>query len=96
MCGVDVPWTETDDEHTLSLILEDSDGIAVAPPLQLGFKTGRSPEMIRGSSAHVPFAITGAFPFPAPGTYVVVATIDERPEQGRRLQFHVRLAGGKL
>jgi hypothetical protein len=89
-CGVQVPWGETDDDHTLSLAVEDSDGSPVAPVLEVGLKTGRAPQMVRGSAAHVPFAIQAEIEFPGPGTYVVVATVDARPEDGRRLPFHVR------
>ena len=93
-CGVQIPWNETDDDHRLSLIVEDSDNNPIAPALQVGFKTGRSPSMVRGSSAHVPFAVRADIQFPSPGTYVVAATLDDRPDLGRRLPFHVLLAGG--
>ncbi len=92
-CGVQVPWNETDDDHTLSLVVEDPDGNPVAPALQVGIKTGRSPSMVRASSAHVAFAIQAALQFPNAGTYVVVTTVDDRPGSGRRLPFHIRLTG---
>jgi hypothetical protein len=95
-CGVQVPWNETDDDHTLSLVVEDSDGNPVAPALQVGIKTGRSPTMVRGSSAHVTFAVQAALPFPGPGTFVAVATVDDRVDSGRRLPFHIRLTGAQI
>lgn len=89
-CGVSVPWGERDDEHTLQIGVEDLDGTAVEAPLMASFKTGSSPLAERGSAAHVPFAVKGAFTFPKHGTYAIVAQLDGREETVRRLQFHVR------
>lgn len=89
-CGVLVPWNETDDDHSVSLRLDDVDGHSIAPPLTIQFKTGRPPTLQRGAVTHVPFAIKAEIQFPAAGEYVVIARVDDRPEGERRLAFFVR------
>lgn len=91
-CGVNVPWSETDDAHELSLAITDQDGREVAPRLQASFKTGRSPNLERGHPVHVPFAIKAELQFPDAGTYVISATVDDNAETRRKLAFHLRTA----
>lgn len=89
-CGINVPWSETDNAHELSLAITDQDGKEVAPRLQASFKTGRSPNLERGHPAHVPFAIKAELVFPVAGTYVISATVDDNAETRRKLAFHIR------
>jgi hypothetical protein len=93
-CGVNVPYNDTDDEHTLSVTIADPDGKPIGPTLNLTFKTGRSPNLARGAATHIPFAIKAGFVFPKYDEYVVVATIDARDEDVKRLSFYVRPAPG--
>jgi hypothetical protein len=89
-CGILIPYGETDDEHSLTLALEDQDGEQVTSPLTVKFKTGRPPTLDRGASMHLPFAIKAEYPLPAYGTYVVRATVDNNPEATRSTTFRAR------
>jgi len=93
-CGVNVPYNDTDDEHTLTVTVADQDGQPIGPTLNLTFRTGRSPNLARGAATHIPFAIKAAFQFPKYDEYVVVATIDARDEDAKRLSFYVKPAPG--
>lgn len=90
-CGVQVPWIETDDEHTLTIRLQDADGQPVAPDLNANFRTGRAPTLPKGAATHAPFAIKAGLKLPGPGSYTFVATIDDEPQLSRRLQFHANV-----
>jgi hypothetical protein len=92
-CGALIPYTETDEDHQLTLSILTADGEPVAPPLAVGFRTGRAPTLERGAPTHVPFAIKAAFVFPSPGSYTVVAAVNGRTETQRRLPFYVREQG---
>lgn len=89
-CGVNVPYNDTDDEHTLTMNVADPDRNPVGPALNLTFRTGRSPNLARGAATHIPFAIKAGFMFPQHGEYVVVATVDARDQEGKRLSFYVK------
>jgi hypothetical protein len=93
-CGVNVPYNDTDDEHTLTMTIADPDGNAIGPTLNLTFRTGRSPNLARGAATHIPFAIKAGFIFPKHGEYIVVATIDARDEDKKRHSFYVKPAPG--
>jgi hypothetical protein len=89
-CGVEVPWSETDDDHGVSLRIDDTDGNTIVPALTIQFKTGRPATLERGAVTHVPFAIRAEIQFPAAGEYVVIARVDDRSEGERRLSFFVK------
>lgn len=89
-CGVLIPYGETDDEHSLTLALEDQDGAHITGPLTVKFKTGRPPTLDRGAFMHLPFAIKAEYPLPAYGTYIVRATVDNNPEATRSTSFSAR------
>jgi hypothetical protein len=88
-CAV-VPYTETDDDHKLTITISDADGSAIAPALTVGFKTGRPPQLERGGSQRLPFAVEAVLKFPAYAAYAVKASIDGRPEADRGLTFYVK------
>lgn len=90
-CGVIVPWNETDYEHGLSIVIQDAEGVPIAPPLTLSVKSGRSPQLEHGASTHIPFAIKAQLKFPGPGTYTLAAAVDNREDSRRTFQVHVRL-----
>jgi hypothetical protein len=85
-----VPYTETDDDHKVTVMISDADGTAIAPPLTVGFKTGRPPQLERGASQRLPFAVEAVLKFPAYGSYTVRASIDGRTESDRALTFWVK------
>lgn len=90
-CGVSVPWNETDDEHTLTIRLQDADGQLIAPDLNATFRTGRAATLPKGAATHAPFAIKAGLKLPGPGSYTFVGIIDNEPQFARRLQFHASL-----
>jgi hypothetical protein len=94
-CGAIIPYNETDEDHQLTLTVVNQDAVEVAPPLTVGFRSGRAPTLERGAATHVPFAINAAFIFPARGAYVLTAAIDSRPEAERRLTFHIKEQSGR-
>ena len=67
-CGVEIPWAETEKEHTLALSIQTADGKALTSPYTQTFQTGRPPDLVPGTAARVPFAIQWDVTFPAYGT----------------------------
>jgi hypothetical protein len=89
-CGVLIPYLETDDQHTLEVAFEDTDGTAVVPSFSLAFKTGRPPTLEKGAKMRLPLAFETRIKFPKFDAYTISATVDGRPETSRRLAFYVR------
>jgi hypothetical protein len=89
-CGISVPWNATDEDHTLAVTIEDTDGQQVAPPLSVTFKTGRSPNLERGAATRIPFAVKAEIKFPAFGAYVLTGRVDDREDGTRRMPFFMR------
>lgn len=91
-CTLLVPWNETDDDHTLTLAIEDADAHEVAPRLSINFKTGRSPTIPKGAPTRVAVGVKAAVTMPGPGSYAFVARVDGREDSMRRTQVHLRAA----
>lgn len=89
-CGVEVPWNVTDDDHTLVVSVTDADGVEIAPPLSITFRTGRPPTLERAASMHLPFAVKGEFRFPGYGPFSLKAGVDG--DDGRVFRFFVKPA----
>jgi hypothetical protein len=95
-CGVVVPWNVADDDHTLEIRVQTQDGIEIAPPFTVGFRTGRPANLERGAASHLPFAVKAEYTFPDFGAYSLRASVD--PTGGnadvrqRHFQFFVRPA----
>jgi hypothetical protein len=85
-----VPWTATNQNHTLRLTLEDADGSERGMLVESTFVTGRPPELSPGSTQRVLLAVNSLMPPPPPAEYALVAAIngDER----RRVIFTVAQA----
>lgn len=94
--GVVVPWNETDEDHVLTLSIDDPENRPIENPFTLTFRTGRSPTMERGADSHVPFAVKGEFTFPSYATYTIRAAIDGRVDEAKATAFTVRPAPGRL
>jgi hypothetical protein len=74
--GVLVPWTATNQPHTVTLTLRDADGGPVDFRVDANFVTGRPP-FLNGEVQRVLLAIPGAsVVLPGPGNYVLAAAID--------------------
>lgn len=85
---VDVPWDQSNRDHTLRVALFTTDGQAVTVPTPMGdhafvieavFQVGRPPGIVAGSYLRVPIALSLA-PLPiALGRYEFRVSIDEQP-----------------
>ncbi len=73
--GVLIPWAETNEDHQLTITLEDADGNATNPPVQLNVNMGRPADAIRGQLFRAVAALNGRFLLPGPGTHRFVARL---------------------
>ena len=90
-----VPWTETNKPHASSIRIENEDGsvvFEVQGPLEIGRPAGA----VAGSEQHHNAVVDVVMPFPAPGGYRVVATVEQHVK-GYAFRVHSaeerRLAG---
>jgi len=75
-CAVMVPWHATNQDHLVTLSLQDADAKELLK-VQAGFRTGRPPTLEEGAAQRVMFAFPTAILFPAPGTYVLIGAVGE-------------------
>lgn len=88
--GILVPWTCTNEQHSIELQVQDADANVIVPPATLSFVAGRPPFMRSGESQRVLMAINGSFKLPRPGAYVVAASVGGR--ESRRTVFYAAQA----
>lgn len=74
--SVQVPWTATNQPHTLTLIIEDEDATPIFK-MEAQINVGRPPQLPAGSEQPVQLGFPLNLVFPHPGTYRIVATVDE-------------------
>lgn len=89
--GVLVPWTLTDEAHTVTVQIVDQDGNPVTPPLKAELKVGRPVDLEPGTPQRLIFAIQGIIGIPRQGSYVVQATVGE---VSRSAGFHALIKPG--
>jgi len=88
---VEVPWTQTNQSHTLLVELIDADGHSVSVPTgpetseafmaEMQFNVGRPPTLEVGEEQTIALAIgMPGLPFPALGQYRFVIRIDQSQE----------------
>jgi hypothetical protein len=82
--SIQVPWHATNRQHTVSVSIQSSDGIALGG-LDGQFSVGRPPTIEDGASQRTMIAAKMPLTLPAPGTYVVLASINGQP--GTRVTF---------
>ncbi len=88
-----VPWSATNEEHRLGVMIVDADATEVARA-QINFTPGTPPQIRRTESQKV-LVSAGITPtFQAPGAYRVTATVDDNPETARDTVFYVNLKQG--
>lgn len=98
---LDVPWGESNTEHTFTIVLVDADGQPVSSGTEEGpdvrvdgtFEVGRPVGMPAGSDIDFAFAVQVP-PFPlAHGRYAWQLSIDGRTREDWRRPFQVRKRG---
>lgn len=85
--GIVIPWTETNMPRTLTLAIDDADGAAVLPPVQVRVEVGRPSGLPAGAEQRVMVAFNAQLALPNLGDYAVIASLDAGSE--RRLRFNV-------
>lgn len=85
--GILVPWTATNQNHTLRLTFEDTDGTALGVLIETTFVTGRAPELPPGSNQRLVLAVNTLTAPPPAAEYSLVASING--EERRRVTFTV-------
>jgi hypothetical protein len=102
---IDVPYTETNQEHRFTLHLETEDGgqlpLGDAPPeletpdgkmrqIEGVFNMGRPPTLVAGDDQVIPLAINlNGLPFESVGRYTFVVQVDG--QEVKRLPFRVQM-----
>jgi hypothetical protein len=71
-----VPWSATNEQHALSLRIEDADGRVVTPSMTGEFQVGRPAVLPPGAEQRILWALNGDFALPVPGEYRLIAAID--------------------
>ena len=89
--GVIVPWSRTNEDHPLRIYIEDDDARKLPLEFEVNVNVGRPPNAVRGQSFRALLALNGAWQFPGPGSYRVVA--DLVGDEPRRAVFYVTAAG---
>lgn len=75
--GVLVPWTLANQPHTLTVRLEDGDGHVILPQAEAMLTVGRPPQSTPGQKFRAMISIAGQWKLPSPGSYQVVASLNE-------------------
>src|SRR5687768_8762945 len=74
--GILVPWSATNQNHTMALEIRDADGQPVQFKVEATFVAGRPP-FLNGETQRIMMAIPGASVLlPGPGSYILAAAID--------------------
>ena len=79
-----VPWNATNRQHTISVAVQDADAETVAN-VEGNIVAGRPAHIEHGSTQRSMMSMILPVLFPAPGTYVITASVNE--EIGKRLTF---------
>ena len=81
---VSVPWTETNQEHSLLLTLVDADGQEVGPKIEGRFDVGRPPGSRPGDTTMFQLAVNmNNVVFPKAGDYSFSVELDGEPQEPR-------------
>ena len=79
-----VPWNQTNQPHTIELVIQDDDGDDLAK-IEGEIEQGRPPGIPPGQSQRVQIAIRFVVTLEKAGGYVVIARVDGRED--RRVPF---------
>jgi hypothetical protein len=84
--AVDVPWNQTNEAHSLVVLIQDEDGKEEAK-IEGHLEVGRPPGYPKGQSQRAQLAVNIQITFERPGGYTVVTSIDGHV--GSRTPFRV-------
>ena len=85
--GLDVPWSETNERHMLSLEVQDPDGEPLGEEFEMELETGRPPGSIQGQDQRVVLSLGVGVTFSTEGPHAVVMRSGE--EEIGRSRFYV-------
>jgi len=88
--AVMVPWSATNEQHQLQIRVEDADGKAVTPTMNIDFQVGRPPQLSLGSEQRIVWALNGDFALPGPGAYRLIAAIDGEDSEWTTFRIQLR------
>jgi hypothetical protein len=85
--GLDVPWDETNRQHTMTLHIEDPDGERLGDEFSLDFETGRPPGSVAGQEQRIVLSLAARTVFSSSGPHAVVVKVGG--EEINRARFYV-------
>ena len=85
--GLDVPWDETNQQHTMTLHIEDPDGERLGDEFSLDFETGRPPGSVAGQDQRIVLSLGAQTVFSGAGPHAVVVKVGG--EEIDRTRFYV-------
>jgi hypothetical protein len=93
--GLDVPWDETNQRHTLSLEIEDPDGARLGDEFSFEFETGRPPGLVPGQDQRIVLSLEARVELAASGPHAVVMSVGDQ-EIGRSRFYVLELPGAAV
>ena len=84
--SIRVPWNQTNERHSFEIEITSEDGQSIQKAGG-NFEVGRAPGTVPGQDQRVQFAVNAIMLLAGPGTFVVLARIDE--EEKQRVTFNV-------
>lgn len=86
--AVDVPWSETNRRHELSLHVQDPDGEVIGEEFTMQFEAGRPPGSVEGAEQRIVVSLATSLAFSTTGPHAAVISVGE--EEIGRSRFYVR------
>jgi uncharacterized protein DUF6941 len=90
--GVDVPWDQTNQRHSLEVTIEDPDGGIIGEAFEAEFESGRPPGSMPGQDQRMVMSILTTPTFETTGPHAAVVRSDD--EELGRARFYVTRAEG--
>ena len=84
--SIRVPWNHTNERHSFEIVITSEDGQTISKA-EGTFESGRPPGVTVGQDQRVQFAMNAIMTLGGPGTFVVLAHIDDQEE--KRVPFNV-------
>jgi hypothetical protein len=88
--AVDVPWSETNQRHSLALHIQGPDGEMIGDEFSMEFEAGRPPGSVEGADQRIVLSLNTHLTFSASGPHAAVVTVAD--EEIGRSRFYVREA----